>query len=99
LLVCRVSGRTELLVSRLARLSPEERAELSAFTDLADIVADRLDQPSQPVLIAPGLSVLRGPYGTGVGPVDPAPAMRCGNCGMQYFNGARCVWCGTMDDD
>jgi hypothetical protein len=44
--------------------------------------------------------VVRGPYGTGGGPSgDASPEMRCSSCGLPYFNGARCVICGTMDDD
>jgi hypothetical protein len=56
----------ELLARQLAPMSGEERTELAAFADLADIVADRLGQPKQPVLVAPGLSVLRGVGSLGV---------------------------------
>lgn len=46
--------------------------------------------------------VVKGPYGVGGGPSsserDIPSGMRCGVCGYQYFNGARCVACGTMDD-
>lgn len=49
------------------------------------------------------VTVVRGPYGVGGGPSSTGrevpPAMRCGVCGNPYFNGARCVVCGTMDDD
>ena len=63
-----------------------------------------------PVLIGPGLDILhqegdrltiRGPYGVGVGRLNP-PAeggFRCGVCGYSAWSGARCVVCGTMDDD
>ena len=43
---------------------------------------------------------VKGPYGIGGGPSAPASSgMRCGVCGLPYFNGARCVICGSMDDD
>lgn len=49
------------------------------------------------------IQIVRGPYGEGGGPSDRdrevSPRMRCGTCGLQYFNGPRCVVCGVMDDD
>lgn len=64
----------------------------------------------RPVLVSPGLELLaekdafrivRGPYGVGGGPStnQVSPAMQCPNCGFHYFNGARCILCGLMDDD
>lgn len=64
----------------------------------------------QPIRLSPLYTVLskgalftmvRGPYGIGGGPTGPdvAPGMRCPSCGGIYFNGARCVTCGAMDDD
>ncbi|ELX10187.1 restriction endonuclease [Janthinobacterium sp. HH01] len=64
----------------------------------------------KPILVSPGLELLadkdgirivRGPYGVGGGPSTNqfSPAMRCPGCGSPYFNGARCVLCGLMDDD
>jgi 5-methylcytosine-specific restriction endonuclease McrA len=64
----------------------------------------------KPVLVGPGLELLadkdgirvvRGPYGIGGGPsmAHVSPAMQCPSCGSPYFNGARCVSCGVMDDD
>ena len=46
------------------------------------------------------MATVRGPYGVGIGPVDKAGIgrMGCGSCGYPYFNGARCVICGQMDD-
>lgn len=41
-----------------------------------------------------------GPYGVGSGPSgDVSAQMRCSVCGNQYFNGARCILCGQLDDD
>lgn len=47
-----------------------------------------------------GLRVVKGPHGVGVGPSTPhvSEAARC-VCGSGYWNGARCVVCGLMDDD
>jgi 5-methylcytosine-specific restriction endonuclease McrA len=64
----------------------------------------------KPLLVGPGLELLadkdgirivRGPYGVGGGPSTNhvSPAMQCPGCGFAYFNGARCVSCGLMDDD
>lgn len=48
-----------------------------------------------------GIRIVRGPYGVGGGPATTRvpPAMRCPGCGFPYFNGARCVLCGLLDDD
>lgn len=74
-------------------------------------VGDALRTPERkgkPLSVAPlltilwekgGVTVVTGPYGTGGGPTDPSPAMRCPSCGGQYFSGARCVLCGALDDD
>ena len=47
------------------------------------------------------IKTVRGPYGVGGGPStsDVGPGVRCGSCGYPFFNGARCVICGSMDDD
>lgn len=45
------------------------------------------------------MQVVKGPFGIGRGPVDPSPDARCSGCGFAAFNGARCVFCGMMDDD
>ncbi|MCB0960237.1 MAG: hypothetical protein KDB04_12040 [Acidimicrobiales bacterium] len=78
---------------------------------MADRPAGEADEPvrvNDDVSLGPiqilsddGLTVTaRGPYGVGGGPSGvAAPAMRCSVCGFPYFNGARCVACGTMDDD
>ena len=42
--------------------------------------------------------IVWGQYGRGTGPSNPSPAMQCPSCGFQFFNGARCVMCGAMDD-
>jgi hypothetical protein len=63
-----------------------------------------------PILIGPGVEVLsqdgelitvKGPYGVGVGRVNPPEygGFRCSTCGHSAWNGARCVVCGTQDDD
>lgn len=46
------------------------------------------------------IRTVQGPFGVGSGPSGYAsPHARCGACGNQYFNGARCISCGMMDDD
>jgi len=63
-----------------------------------------------PLLIGPGLEILskdgdlltiKGPYGIGVGRANPPDygGFRCPSCGHSAWNGARCVICGTQDDD
>lgn len=63
-----------------------------------------------PLLIGPGLEVLsrngglltvKGPYGIGVGRINPPDygGFRCATCGYSAWNGARCVVCGAQDDD
>jgi hypothetical protein len=48
------------------------------------------------------IRTVRGPYGVGGGPspgsAAAASAPGC-HCGSVYFNGARCVLCGSMSDD
>lgn len=48
-----------------------------------------------------GVRIVRGPYGVGAGPIvfDERSNFRCVTCGHVAWNGARCVVCGTMDDD
>lgn len=48
-----------------------------------------------------GVRIVRGPYGVGWGPIvfDERSNFRCVTCGRVAWNGARCVVCGTMDDD
>lgn len=48
-----------------------------------------------------GVLTIRGPYGVGVGRVNPPEqgGFRCPVCGHSAWNGARCVVCGTLDDD
>ena len=43
--------------------------------------------------------IARGPYGVGGGPSNPDPRSTCSTCGLAFFSGARCVICGSMDDD
>ncbi len=63
-----------------------------------------------PLLVGPGLEVLsrhgelltvKGPYGIGVGRANPPEQGNfcCVACGYSAWNGARCVVCGTQDDD
>lgn len=68
------------------------------------------ERAGAPLLIGPGVEVLsqngdllvvKGPYGIGGGVANP-PAhgnFRCGSCGFSAWSGARCVVCGTLDDD
>ena len=46
------------------------------------------------------IRTVRGPYGVGGGPSNHVYGSRtgCPICGHQYFNGARCISCGNMDD-
>lgn len=90
-------------------LSEEEKAIFGEFFRLHE--ANRApEMAGKPLSLAPGFQILsdragiqvvRGPYGVGGGPAtdDLAPGMRCTTCGSKYFNGARCVICGQMDDD
>lgn len=63
-----------------------------------------------PIMLAPLLEVLsqdgdvvtvKAPYGIGVGRANSPPYgnFRCPSCGHSVWNGARCVVCGTQDDD
>lgn len=63
-------------------------------------VTDWLTVPVGTVLSDDGhIRTVKGIYGIGGGPSGPASSgMRCGVCGSSDFNGARCVWCGAMDD-
>lgn len=65
---------------------------------------------STPIMLAPLFEVLsqdgelltvKGPYGIGVGRANPPSHgnFRCPSCGHSAWNGARCVVCGTQDDD
>jgi 5-methylcytosine-specific restriction endonuclease McrA len=60
----------------------------------------RYEVPLYTVLSDNGLiKTVRGPYGVGGGPsADAGPGMCCGTCGYPFFNGARCVICGSMED-
>ena len=60
--------------------------------------------------IGPGVEVIsqdgqmriyEGTFGVGVAPIGQVlpPHMRCGSCGSEFMNGARCVRCGAQDDD
>jgi hypothetical protein len=65
---------------------------------------------ASPIMLAPLLEVLsqdgellavKGPYGIGMGRANPPSRgnFRCPSCGHSAWNGARCVACGTQDDD
>jgi hypothetical protein len=60
------------------------------------------EAPLMEVLSDDGTSrVVRGPYGVGGGPSpsrEPVAPPPC-SCGSYYFNGARCVLCGQLNDD
>lgn len=68
------------------------------------------DKKHAPLLIGPGIEILsqdrdfvtvKGPYGIGRGRLNPPDygGFRCPSCGHSAWNGARCVICGTQDDD
>ena len=68
------------------------------------------EKAEHPLLVGPCLEVVsrhgelvtvKGPYGIGVGRANPPEygGFRCGTCGYSAWNGARCVVCGTQDDD
>jgi len=42
--------------------------------------------------------VVRGPFGMGGGPSSGTLTTGCSVCGYNYFNGARCVICGNLED-
>ena len=48
-----------------------------------------------------GLRIIKGPYGIGTRPIarDLHPSFACPRCGPTAWEEARCVGCGTMDDD
>lgn len=91
----------------LERLSPEQMSVVQPLVDFHFSNPHREDA-SAPLRLTPLYEVLsddgyirmvRGPYGVGGGPSNPSPQVRCSGCGMAAFSGARCVICGTMDDD
>lgn len=65
----------------------------------------------QPILLTPlyeilfeknGIQVVRGPYGIGGRPASKEvhPSFNCANCGsIGAWNGACCIFCGTLDDE
>lgn len=72
-------------------LSARPKAEAEGLVQVAPAVAFQVSNGR--------IVVVDGPFGRGAGPASPSDAMRCGVCGSQYFNGARCVLCGNLDDD
>lgn len=64
----------------------------------------------EPIKLAPlyeviseknSIRTVKGPYGIGSGPIQPNVNgdFICSTCGSTAWNGARCVICGTMNDD
>lgn len=99
----------ERAINSDALFGEEIKAQLSALFRFQTIYRAS-EMLGKPVLIGFGLELLaekdgiriiRGPYGVGGGPATNrgSPAMRCPGCGSPYFNGARCVLCGLLDDD
>lgn len=87
-------------------LDESARAALRALLEEGDALRVP-ERQGTPLRLAPHITLLRenglitvarGPYGVGGGPTDPSEAMRCPSCGLQYFNGARCISCGLFDD-
>lgn len=86
----------EPLVSDYALRNPPEQNSTSLY------VSPGVAVPLYDVLSDNKATVVRGPYGVGRGQgVDSSlpPAMVCGVCAMPYFNGVRCVICGSDDVD
>jgi hypothetical protein len=98
----RASEDGELAEDILEALGGYQRTVRDPETALETFhVTPRYTLPLHEVLRDDGTTkVVRGPYGVGGGPSGIAdPRARCAACGNQYFNGARCVSCGMMDDD
>jgi hypothetical protein len=90
-----------------APMDPKVEAEMRELLDASDKLRTT-ERQGKELRLAPlitvlqekgGITIVRGPYGVGGGPTNPSPAMRCGVCGNPYFNGARCVICGNLDED
>jgi hypothetical protein len=100
-------------INVVQRYAAGHRLDASSIASLRPLLdeGDALRTPEKKgteLNLAPFLRVLRtegsimvvqGPHGIGGGPIEPSDAMRCPNCGLQYFNGARCVSCGNLYDD
>jgi len=100
-------------INELQRYAAEQQLDESMKTQLSALLeeGDVLRVPEKrgmELRVAPFITVLRtdgqttlvpGPYGVGGGPTQPSDAMRCPSCGLPWFNGARCVSCGALDDD
>lgn len=89
------------------KLTDEDRDVLRALVEFTVNYPNRINA-GEPVRLTPLYEVLsdngllrvaRGPYGVGGGPSNPDPRVTCPSCGHALFSGARCVICGTMDDD
>ena len=82
----------EILASLIARHRPVELANQPILlTPLYEVLSEK-----------DGMRIVRGPYGVGVRPVSTSAhsSFNCPNCGaIGAWNGARCVICGTLDDD
>lgn len=86
--------------------------EISHLRPLLEFHQEHRDheRTSMPINLTPLLEVLnqdgyfvtvKGPYGIGIGHVNPLVKsnFNCPTCGLSVWNGARCVACGTLDDD
>ena len=101
-----------LALNTLERVDPEnltedDREVLRPLVEFTFNYPNRINS-AEPVKLTPLYEVLsddghlriaRGPFGVGGGPSNPDSHMRCPSCGHAFFNGARCVICGTIDDD
>jgi hypothetical protein len=101
-----------LALNTLERVDPEnltekDREALRPLVEFTVKYPGRINS-DEPVKLTPLYEVLsddghlrlaRGPYGIGGGPSNPDSRVCCTSCGHSFFNGARCIICGTMDDD
>jgi len=97
----------------LERAEVDGRLDDETIEVLASLIARHrpAELASQPILLTPlyeilsekdGLRIVRGPCGVGARPIsaNAHPSFNCPNCGaIGAWNGARCVICGTLDDD
>lgn len=88
-------------------LNPDLETEIKNFVQELD-TAREPEAAEQPLQLVPwltiikevgGIRIVKGPYGIGSAPLNPSSSFVCGSCGMSGWSGARCVFCGSMEDD
>ncbi len=91
-------GSTDILIEMLQPLLDFHTSKREP--ELANTPV-RLSPLIEVISEANGLRIVRGPYGTGGGPIGPNidGSFYCPTCGHVAWNGARCVVCGEMSDD